>query len=169
MDKLRALLGISQPSSSTSTEQRDAANAAASNLDISISRSDDSGRSNTPMPNPGPKCFRIANVPLTWSKDDLLNSLIKIDPSLENHEYKLSLYPACYGSTQTALLNMRGCTEYFQRLKQNDFNYVPIPDATDRAYLVIDSHFYDLTPLNSPAEGIVAEFVSPFPALPRSC
>jgi hypothetical protein len=36
-----------------------------------------------PIPSPRLKCFRIANVPSTWSKYDLFNSLRKIDPALE--------------------------------------------------------------------------------------
>jgi len=115
------------------------------------------------------KCFRIANVPSTWSYDHLLNSLRKIDPSLEQkdkYEYQLTLYPACYGSTQTALLNLHTCTEYFQKLKPDDFNFVSTPGRVD---LVIDSHFYDLTPLNSPGDEVVAELVLPCVALPCSC
>jgi len=120
-----------------------------------------------PEPQPEPKCFRIANVPFTWRRDDLLNSLQKIDPSLERkdlHELQLSLYPACFGSTQTALLNLRPCTEYFQQLKSDDFNYVSTSGGTD---LVIDSHFYDLTPLNTPGKKVDAELV--FHCLALSC
>jgi len=112
----------------------------------------------TPMRNAEPKCFRIANVPSSWSKDKLLTTLKSIDPFLVSKNVELSLYPACSDSTQTqiALLNLRNCTEYFRRLKSNDFNY---KEALDGALLVIDSHFYDLTPLNSPEGDIVAEFV----------
>jgi hypothetical protein len=84
-----------------------------------------------------------------------------IDPRLEQkdkHEYQLSLYPACNGSTQTALLNLNTSTEYFQQLKPDDFNYVSTAGGVD---LVIDSHFYDLTPLNSPRDEVVAELVLP--------
>jgi len=119
--------------------------------------------------NDKPKCFRIANVPPNWSHDNLLNSLQTIDPSLQQmdrDEYQLSLYPSCYGSTQTALLNLRHCTEYFRQLKLNDFNY---PSASSGAELVIDSHFYDLTPLNSPRDEVVAELVLHYLSVPSSC
>jgi len=109
------------------------------------------------MSEPKPKCFRIANVPSTWREDGLLQALQKIDHSLGRqgaHKYQLSLYPACYGLTQTALLNLCPSTEYFQQLNANDFNYVRTPDGVD---LVIDSHFYDLTPLNSSGDEAVAE------------
>jgi hypothetical protein len=97
-------------------------------------------------------CFRIANVPCTWSKERLITALLTVDPSLDKTS-QLSLYPACCGTTQTALLNQATCTEYFQTLKPNKYNYVKTSDGI----LVIDSHFYDLTPLNNPKGEIVAE------------
>jgi hypothetical protein len=105
----------------------------------------------------GPKCFRIANVPLNWSEDMLIAALRDADPFLESQKPQISLYP-CVDSTQTqtALLNLGTCTEYFQGLISDDFNYLKTSDGT---LLVIDSHFYDLTPLNSPEGGIVAELV----------
>jgi len=122
---------------------------------------DDRGRSITRTGKTGSKCFRIANVPPDWNKDTLLAVLETIDPFIEENP-ELSLYP-CLDSiqTQTALLNLRTCTEYFQRLKPNDFNHVPILNTGSRGHLVIDSHFYNLTPLNSPEGEVVAELVSP--------
>ena len=111
-----------------------------------------------------PICFRIANIPSDWSNEKLLTVLLKIDPSLEITS-PLSLYPACCGTTMTALLNLATGTEYFQSLKPNDYNYVKITGG----HLVIDSHFYDLTPLNDPKEDIVAESVTlPFSAPKRT-
>jgi hypothetical protein len=106
----------------------------------------------------GPKCFRITNVPPDWKEDTLLAALETIDPCLEDHNPQLSLYP-CLDSTQTqtALLNLGTCTKYFHGLKPNDFNHV---HTTDNNILVIDSHFYGLTPLNSPEGKIVAELVA---------
>jgi hypothetical protein len=112
----------------------------------------------TPMRNAGRKCFRIANVPSSWDTDKLLTTLKSIDPFLGDQNVELSLYPACSDSIQTqiALLSLRNSTEYFRRLRPNDFNYEEISDGT---VLVIDSHFYDLTPLNFPKGDIVAELV----------
>jgi hypothetical protein len=62
--------------------------------------------------------------------------------------------------TQTALLNLDGCTEYFQRPRPDVLNYVKIPSETSQ--LVIGSYFYDLTPLNSPGGNIVAGLVAPY-------
>jgi hypothetical protein len=84
----------------------------------------------------------------------LLKSLKQIDPYLEQKP-QLSLYPACCGPTQTALLNLQACSAYFQNLKSNDFNYVTFKETL----LVIDSHFFDLTPLNTPEGEIYAESV----------
>ncbi|KAF8538649.1 hypothetical protein BDD12DRAFT_137758 [Trichophaea hybrida] len=115
------------------------------------------------MSKPQPKCFRIANVPSSWSPENLLNSLQKIDPLLAQtniREYQLSLYPACCGSTQTALLNFRTCTEYFHGLNQNVDHYVKVTNAIDGDHLVIDSHFNNLTPLNTPEEEVVADVVA---------
>ncbi|KAF8534235.1 hypothetical protein BDD12DRAFT_809527 [Trichophaea hybrida] len=120
----------------------------------------DSDPNTSPTSNDKPKCFRIANVRSNWSHDNLLNSLQTIDPSLkqmDTDEYQLSLYPSYYGSTQTALLNLRHCTENFRQLKLNDFNY---PLASSGTELVIDSHFYDLTHLNSPRDEVVADVVA---------
>jgi hypothetical protein len=102
-----------------------------------------------------PKCFRIANVPTNWDKDVLLGALHTIDPFLKDRKFQLSLFPGCYDLTQTALLNLSTCTEYFQSLKSNESNY---KQATDGTLLVIDDHFYDMTPLNVPEGEIIAEY-----------
>jgi predicted Zn-ribbon and HTH transcriptional regulator len=114
-------------------------------------------------------CFRIANIPSTWNQDDLLNSLKKIDPSLDSNGYELSLFPACQGSSQTALLNFDRCTECFQRLKPNDFNNVKVSNGPGMVWLTIDCHFYDLTPLNSPGEEVIAESASSWTVILSSC
>lgn len=113
-----------------------------------------------PTGNAGPMCFRIANIPLDWSENKLRTTLKTIDPLFDDQNSQLSLYPACLDPTksQIALLNMSTSTEYFRRLKSDDFNY---EKASDGTLLVIDSHFYDLTPLNSPEGGIAAELVHP--------
>jgi hypothetical protein len=93
-------------------------------------------------------------VPSNWNEVKLLNILKQIDPFLEQNP-QLSLHPACCGPTKTALLNLRACTGYFQNLKSNYFNYVTF----EGTLLVIDSHFFDLTPLNTPEGEIYAESV----------
>jgi hypothetical protein len=117
-----------------------------------------------PTPGPKPKCFRISGVPPNWSKGDLLAALQDIDPSLNGQNHQLSLYLACCGPTQTALLYLYTCTKYFQNLKPNEDNYAKTNkvNGTD-VVLVLDCHFYDLTPLNNPKSEIVAELVESFP------
>jgi hypothetical protein len=107
-----------------------------------------------PISNPRPKCFRISGLPLSWSENDLFDALHAIDPSLTDQNYRPSLYPACVSSTQTALLNLDPCTELLQQ-----HNHLPVSDSASRgaALLTIDSHFYNLTPLNVPVGEVVAE------------
>jgi hypothetical protein len=94
-------------------------------------------------------------VPPDWNEDRLLAALKSVDTLLGDSNPQLSLYPACCGTTQTALLHLDFCTTYFKQLKPGN-NYLPASDGVD---LVIDRHFHDLTPLNSPGDEVVAELV----------
>jgi len=104
----------------------------------------------------GPKCFRISGIPPCWSEDDLLNALHTIDPSLTRQNCRSSVYPGCSDATQTALLNLVSSTEHLERHK-----HLQVPQSDNRigALLTIDSHFYNLTPLNVPKGEVVAELV----------
>jgi hypothetical protein len=107
---------------------------------------------------PTPKCFRISNVPLTWDEACLFDYLKSVDESLDRlatDDYRLSLYPACCGSSQVALLNFTNCPIYFRRLHPGQDHSVQRKDSD----IVLDSHFYGLTPLNIPEGDIVAELV----------
>jgi hypothetical protein len=111
-------------------------------------------------PNSRTKCFRISGIPQDWEEDDLLGALQTIDPELQNQKSQLSLYPACSGSSQTALLELDP-TKYFQNLRLNESTYTSIfPGSKTEAVLTIDSHFYGLTPLNTPNKQIIAELVA---------
>ena len=106
------------------------------------------------------KCFRVSGIPQDWEKDDLLSALQSIDTNLRNQKPQLSLYPACCGSSQTALIEL-DATKYFQSLRPNEFTYERIcPANKTEAVLAIDSHFNDLTPLNTPDKQIIAELVA---------
>jgi hypothetical protein len=112
-----------------------------------------------------PKCFRVTNIPLEWSKDDLLNSLREIQPSLDHFDGPVSLYPACCDTTsQTALLNLKTCPEFFQDIGPDNTKHLKIQrQSLDKTVVLsVDSHFYDLTPLNKPEGEIVAELVYSF-------
>jgi hypothetical protein len=106
------------------------------------------------------KYFRISGIPQDWKEDDLLGALQTIDPDLRNQKSQLSLYPACSGSSQTALLELVP-TKYFQSLGPNESYERVIPaSGTEVVILTIDSHFNGLTPLNTPDKQIIAELVA---------
>jgi hypothetical protein len=117
----------------------------------------------TCFPTAQPTCFRISGVPRDWSKNDLLDALRTTDKSITDKTYQLALHPACSSSTQTALLSLDTCTEYFSSLERNTEKYVFVSRADDssKVQLRVDNHFYDLTPLNTPRGEIVAELVLP--------
>jgi len=104
----------------------------------------------------GPRCFRISGVPPSWSENDLFDVLQTLDPPLTRNE-KPSLFPACSGLTQTALLNLDSYPEHLPHAK-----YLQLPETTSRtgAHLTIDCDFYNLTPLNIPKGEIIAELVA---------
>jgi hypothetical protein len=140
----------------TGLEQHTAAPAGGSILqraDSIASSSLDSDPSTVHMGIAGSTCFRITNVPQEWNRKKLLDALMEVDPVLQHLNFQISLYPCVDSSqTQTALLNLETCTEYF--VKSDHSNYLTMSNGT---LLVFDSHFYDLTPLNSPEGEIVAE------------
>jgi hypothetical protein len=106
------------------------------------------------------KCFRISGIPQDWKEDDLLGALQSVDSDLRNQKSQLSLYPACCGSSQTALLEL-DTTKYFESLGPNEsYKRVSLPSKTE-AVLTIDSDFYGLTPLNTPDKQIIAELAAP--------
>jgi hypothetical protein len=110
----------------------------------------------------GTKYFRISGIPQDWKEDDLLGALQTIDPDLRNQKSQLSLYPACSDSSQTALLELDP-TKYFQSVGPNESTYErSFPVGKTEAVLSIDSHFYGLTPLNTPDKQIIAELVASY-------
>jgi hypothetical protein len=102
---------------------------------------------------PKPMCIRISGIPKDWSKADLLTVLRTFDPSLApvEKQYSISVYPSCYGRDNTALLNVEIGANIAERLKMGGGIDIPSCD------LILDSHFYGLTPLNTPQGGILAE------------
>jgi hypothetical protein len=109
------------------------------------------------------KCFRISNVPTTWNRGDLLETLQNLDllPQELDSGDQLSLYPDCFdpSSSQTALLYFKQCPESFLRLPPNGSSRFQASDkkSGEVVDLSIDSQFYSLTPLNVPGEEVVAE------------
>ena len=115
----------------------------------------DSSRIPAAKPRLAPVCFRISNVPPMWNEDDLLRAILSSDDSLDlaTGQYQLSLYPACTGSSQMALLNVQspGCS---WNLQSNEDKLIRRGGGSA---IVMDRHFYGLTPLNTPEGEIVAE------------
>jgi hypothetical protein len=99
------------------------------------------------------KCFRISDIPEKWSEKDLRHSLENLDPSLHNLDYALSLYPACHGFGQTAILNIPQCTDYFKQIVP----YKAFFARVQKEQLSIDCDFNGLTPFNAPPNQILAE------------
>jgi hypothetical protein len=102
-------------------------------------------------------------MPLSWNEDRLLGVLKSIDPELTkvvipDKGYQLAIYPACYGQTQNALLNLETSTTFFDSVANDSTKYVP-QASTEYCPLVlsIDKHFYGLTPLNRPERKIALE------------
>ncbi|KAF8530881.1 hypothetical protein BDD12DRAFT_914734 [Trichophaea hybrida] len=104
-----------------------------------------------------PKCFRISGLPLSWSENDLFDALHDNDPSLTRQSYRPSLYPACFGSKQTALLYLDPSTEHL-----HSHNHLQVSESASRTatVLTIDSDFHNLTPLNDPKGDIVADVIA---------
>ncbi len=106
-------------------------------------------------PNSGAIFFRIKGIPRDWSKKDLLESLRKIDSSFQRWDPdrdQLSLNPSCYGSGQTAIVNARSTIEFLQNIGPEDSKYIRTSRSIsdENIYLLIERHFYNLTPLNTP-------------------
>jgi hypothetical protein len=66
-----------------------------------------------PPPPPKLAYIRINEVSADWTEDDLLDALQKVVGNFETQEQKLSLLPACSGSTKTALLYLHAPRDIF--------------------------------------------------------
>ena len=106
-----------------------------------------------------PTCFRISGIPPDWDRARLKKELQTIDPGFDNMGAMISgPFPDSYG--YTALLDLNECTSYFT-FEPNQEKHVLINESDRRARLVLDKHFYDLTPLNRAEVPIEMELVYP--------
>jgi hypothetical protein len=103
----------------------------------------------------GSMCFRISDIPDKWSVADLQQALQTFDQDLDPSKYDISLYPACHGFGQVAILKLYETTESFKGILPNLARYSRI----EKNVLSIDCDFYGLTPLNTPSEEIITEYV----------
>ena len=69
-------------------------------------------------------------------------------------------FPDGIEPTQVALLDLSKCTSYFT-FEPNQEKHKPIKENGQKVHLVLDSHFYDLTPLNRAKEPVRMELVNP--------
>jgi hypothetical protein len=137
-------------SAPTADKELDRQNKRLKSVEIDTSGTPISGSSASKVSQPKSKCFRISSIPSRWTENDLVVFLEKQGLPVPG-DGELSLYPACNGHAQTALLNLPHCPEHFC---DQYFSH-------DNVQLSIDSQFEGLTPLNTPQEDILAEFVIP--------
>ncbi|KAF8241553.1 hypothetical protein K440DRAFT_591862, partial [Wilcoxina mikolae CBS 423.85] len=106
------------------------------------------------------KCVRISGIPKWWSVPDLLAALEAFDPSITDVQQSISIYPACCVDTHTALLCLNSPTGIYERVKLNEAMHIVNTSSGPEIVLVINSHFYNLTPLNTPEGPILADVVA---------
>ena len=95
-----------------------------------------------------PTCFRISGIPGDWNRKRLEKALREIDTEFDRLGAEIyGPFPNSSDSTKTALLNVDKCTSYFT-FKPDQEKQEVIREHGQRVYLVLDKHFYDLTPLN---------------------
>jgi hypothetical protein len=106
--------------------------------------------------------FRISGIPVGWTELDVVVALKALEPTIvdDDQHPRLFLYPACAGLTQTGLLKLENCLELRERIKSDKIK-LEISVAGESAIVDIDCHFYDLTPLNTPGNEIIAEYIAP--------
>ena len=68
-------------------------------------------------------------------------------------------FPDVYDRTQVALLDLRNSTSYFT-FKPDQEKHTAIKENGQKVHLVLDNHFYDLTPLNRAEEPVKMESVN---------
>jgi hypothetical protein len=108
----------------------------------------------------GIKSFRVQGIPKSWAEDKFAHYLASqgIDPK----NFTASLYPSCSGAdvSQTAVLNLKLQGPPPELVKPvvengNESVFVDVPEhvaGEKGVQFEIDTHFYDLTPLNTPEE-----------------
>jgi hypothetical protein len=102
--------------------------------------------------------FRISGIPTEWTDVGVIDALKSpAHAVIHDGQYpRLSLYPACTGSTQTGLLKLENCVEFLEKIKSDKIQLELSLEGKD-ATVDIDVDFYDLTPLNTPGNEHIAE------------
>jgi hypothetical protein len=110
------------------------------------------------MPLPVQHYFRISGIPTGWTDVDVVGAIKSLGPIRIHDEQhpRLSLYPACSGSTQTGLLKLVNCLEFLETTKLDKLK-LELSVEGKSEFVDIDGHFYDLTPLNTVGNEKIAE------------
>ena len=108
-----------------------------------------------------PTCFRISGIPSDWNSERLEEALRGIDTEFDCLGAEIyGPFPNSLDLTNTALLNVNKCTSYFT-FKPDQEKHEVIREHGQKVYLVLDKHFYDLTPLSQADEEAEIESVNP--------
>jgi hypothetical protein len=110
------------------------------------------------MPISVQRYFRISGIPVGWTELDVVGSLETLEPTIIDADQhpRVFLYPACAGLTQTGLVKLENCLELRERIKSDQIK-LEISVAGESVIVDIGCHFYDLTPLNTPGNELIAE------------
>jgi hypothetical protein len=99
--------------------------------------------------------FRISGIPARWTEVDVVDGLKSLERARihDDQHPRLSLYPACSGSTQTGLLKLENCVG---TIKLDTIN-LELSVEGKTASVDMDGRFYNLTPLNAPENEHIVE------------
>jgi hypothetical protein len=102
--------------------------------------------------------FRISGIPSGWTDVSVVGALESCEPTIihDNQHPFISLYPACSGLTQTGLLKLGDGIEFLEKIKLDTIK-LELSVEEESAYVDIDGHFHDLTPLNTPVKEYIVE------------
>lgn len=104
------------------------------------------------------RCFRLSDIPSTWTEDKVLGILEEKCNLTRSPSTRLTLLPSIHDSQfQVGLLSIQRLRDFVDSFapKEHD-NYRRHVQCGD-VQIIIDRHFYGLTPLNNPGIAPVAE------------
>jgi hypothetical protein len=102
--------------------------------------------------------IRISGIPVGWTKVGVVGALKSLEPTVIHGDQHLGLsrYPSCAGLTQTGRLKLENRLELLEKLQSRQIT-LELSVGSESAIVDIDCHFYDLTPLNTPGNELIAE------------
>lgn len=109
-----------------------------------------------------PICYRVTNIPKTWSESHVQESLCYLDAlafsTSPTNPVNIGLFPSLFGETKTAIVTtmQEACSGSSPR----SFKVSDPTNNGDVVHLTIDSAFFGLTPLNTPKQDVVADIVA---------